>query len=767
MLGGLLLASAMAAPIRLDFGPEDGEVLDGFVEVTPFRSDHPEVRWVEPPDAGRALSWLDPLADDHVHGGTVHLDLAPGTYAVAALFQERGFWYEPYRRVENGLRTPDGSWVVRDAPSDGQAYFEDVVAQGVARPRFTAENTPWERQIAPAIRWRLDTLTVPEGGIDLEVRGRQLSALVVQPGDVASLEVELALIDADRRRAWIDRKAVWPDPGVFATEGLSGVEPVALDAWPTPDGARTEVSLELALSPGERRVVQLAVHGGDDPAQLDLTGLDQLSTSLFEVDWLDVKVSKRILRPSPHTLRPLAPGEVLTGGQGLLPIVAVEVAVDADAPPGEHTGQLSISRGEATVVVPIRVRVRELVLAEAPVPWGFWSDLRGPVAAVFGPNSDIAKQRWASEVAHMRRWGVERVSIRGAFRPSPRLRPEDAEVQFERIRWAVETFRGGRAPEPGDVQWHDPKFNVQNRAHHGPDGPVFDAEAARFVRQLFELAAELQVSVYVSDEETMHYGPGQAPRIARRIAAIRELSGEVDLTLSSPHSGGWPNGSRLLDRVYTSAQPQIDPRHRDFFDDGRAEFWAYNLGWQREATGALPYLLEPRGLLLWHFNDSNAAPFNELARRRRYTMVMPSPDPGVVWANRRLIRLGHGGFDQRYYGTLALMVEELGDRKRPKVRRAVDQACLLLDTAGAGMVGLRFDSFDDRPMRDARSLQALQDEVADTAEVLARWSRAQRSARSGRDPLGRGAFLPDRCRTEPRPVSPHADPDDVPPLEAP
>ena len=732
------------SPVRLDFGDEDGAVMDGFVPATAHRIADPRATWREPPRRTRDLRWPEPLSQDFAEDGSLHLDLPPGRYTVAGLLEDA--WPDtvpPRPGTATGLRIGEVLHDRRVFP-EGEAFFASPFHAAAPFPRFGPEDTPWERQVRHRASWRLAEVTVGTDGLVVAAEGAPLHALVVTPRDRATLEVELALMDRRRRDTFLRWFPPHPDDDLpRATEGLQGVQVLSWNRVPAERLPAGAPRIDVALAPGQRRSIPLAVHGSDAPLEVRLDGLEGIRAELFEVTWLDA-ADWRQLRPQPHLLRPLGEDRTLRAGQGLLPLLALGLTPAADAPPGLHEGTLVLSRDDLRLEVPLTVRVRDLHLEPAPVPFGWWADLRATAAQIYGPQDPRTQALWAEDVRLMRERGASVLALRGDSFPVLWPRTAD-QLDAERLAWGVETWR---AAGGGDVVWVAASGGLQPMTAP-PGGPILDDRFRERARRALELAVEHDVSLYVADEWVSHSGPGVRDRYARYLDEIRALdaTGRASITVAAPHPVGWEVAAPRVDRLLTNRVPVLDPAHFDALRAQGTEAWAYNYGTGRDAAGRAPWAVEADGILIWHWNDTRGTPYDSTARFQWHHSVL-APDGRTVWPTRRAEVLGHGVSDQRHYATLAALVRELGDRRRRRIREGVRHACRLLRIAHAGVIGRTPDDlYDLYPAEDA-ALQDLQDEIGDTAERLARFSKRQRARAEGETVPPLSGFFPDRCREE-------------------
>ena len=742
MILGLLTALALAAEgpipadpaavrpkveLRLDLGPEDGTVLDGFAELTPWSSSDGRAAFVDP-GSPSGDDWPDPLVGDSIRKGTIRLQIPAGTYRMAALFADDRWGARPRAGRQSGLRS-QGELLFAETVPEGDSFFSSRFYGHNPWPVFEPGEDAWDRQLVRSWSWRTETVMVPEGGLDLEIHGEPLAALIVTEIGLASLEVELAQIDARRGEWWRAYHPPVVEALPRALDSLAGVEVLEWDERPSlsADAARPQVHRSEAAAPGRRVTGLLAVHGPDEGVSVRIEPPPGWDAELFEVSWLDAN-EERIVRVRPHILHPIAGGGgPLHGGQGLVPLVGWVLTVPEHALPSTQAVRITVQSGEDTATADIDVRVRDLVLEDPDVQLGFWVDLDGATAGIYGPDSEQARALWSATVDLMRARGAKAMGLRGTFFPGDWF---DAEGPYpiDRFSWAADAWldAGGRS-----ITWVDPAFSLARSYRRTPeDQPPLSAEAVASLGALGEAAAAKGASIFVIDEEIARRGPAAIPRLTRMLELADEAL-QVPLSGAVTHPGGWDLAADHLDIVYTNRRPYLSQAHRHVFDDRRASAWSYNLGLGRTAPGRLQFHLQTDGQLLWHFNEHQGDPYIQL-RGKDWMWALARPDRGDILPLVRLELFSEGVQDLNVLTTLAARVHELQGRKRRRIREEVARGCAILEVAGSSLEGVRPGEWADQPLTDSTSLDRLRAMAGDQAEVLSRWSRRQRLLRRGR-----------------------------------
>jgi len=361
LLAALIVACVAASPaaakvLLLDLQPAGGEILEGFVPVTPatvysaargfgWEGEHSE-------KASRG-SWPDPLAGDCLYSmsGTLRIDLADGEYE-AALWtggfsrnvpRPRGVAFGlEHGETRTNLSTVTPKSFLHDPPAD--------LTSEEAKARFRLWCVYVERRL-PQYRIRLQ---VQGGALRLGFFGPvALAGMAVAPvGEGEQLNGRLSSIEVSRR-ACFEPVVEWQKERYTAPSGLTAADHDAGFALTDRVGGepRTLDSLALFAARGQHAVARFAVYPlknvsavgarvGTLKASLT-TGLPSESVSLFRV----IPVLDERGRSVPGPLEALdGRTHPLIRGVPLAMIVAVEVP--ADARPGVYAGKIAVETGE-------------------------------------------------------------------------------------------------------------------------------------------------------------------------------------------------------------------------------------------------------------------------------------------------------------------------------------------------------------------------------------------------------------------------------------
>jgi hypothetical protein len=723
-------------PVRLDLGPQHGAVLAGFSEATAWRVADPRVTWLRAPGPARDAGWPDPLLRDGYADGALKVQIPPGTYTVAVLIDDLDYGLRPPVGSETGVMLQGERTLLSKMP-EGPSFFATRWHGHSADASFGPDVTSFDRHVARAAPWRVTTVAVGPDGLTVEpFGGSPLSGLVISAESQAALEVELALIDVQRRTWMVDHRpdTAIPDLPVLQP-GPIQVEALSWDNLPSSKPV-TANAPSKAAAPGQRLTWLFALHGAEPTTQLKVDGLDLLDAQLFEVRWADV-AENHITRARPWHLVPVPDGR-LRPGQGLVPMVAITARVPPGINPQSFVGSLNITGSGAATSVALPVRVRALHLEPPASKFGVWADLRAHVAKVYGQDDPRTRAVWARDVAMLREHDVDILNLRGAFFPG-----SPSPDHLETFRWATDAWRkaGG-----GPVTWVD-AGSALGWGRADPRIPVFDDASAEKYRQWLRAARELDVELYIDDEHVLMQGPARIPFLRRYLAAVAELNVGIDarLSLAEGHPGAWETVRGNVDTNYLAAYPWVDLERLAWWEGSGTQAVLYNLGLQREHTSIMPWAMESEAVVLWHYNEPYADPFNGV-RRLQWQMSLLAPDGETVWSTSRLERLAEGAQDQRYLSTASALVRELENHRSPKVQSAIEDVCRLLRVARQSTLGQRPNQNRDHGLVSERSLEALQYELGNAAESLAVWSKRQRMRARGKNPgPGISGFFPDRC----------------------
>lgn len=624
----LALTAAAAEPVLLDAGTVGSPVMDGFERLAPDGG--PRATWRRPPDQALLLEGPDPLVSDGIEGGLLHFDLAPGRWTLRVMLGGRP---DPWGPPEHPPGEDFGLRGLLDVEvPEGEAWLPSPFYAANPFPVFREGETEWHRQVAPRDPWHEIVVQVGEQGLLVEPYGAPLQALVAVP---AGTDAEAVITGVQRGRAeWYHRRVApqavgWELPG--ADGGPLRVQVAGWRDLPSAELATSSPSVLWEAAPGERVTAVLWLFPGDRGASVELQGAVPLST--WEVHWLDSPALNAERRPRPAFLRPAAE---LRGGQG----VPVGLAVTGRAPdvPGTFEGTLRIRRGEEVLEVPWTVEVLDLKLAQAPIPVGFFLDLRPPLTWAFGHGSEEVLDAYRRDLGLLRALGFDALAVR-------RASPARWDPQAPDTALFEEAARAWRERSDGLLVWTDPALAL-GPWYRDAERPL--AEAGLLARAFAEAARPLDAWLYVYDEEGVKR-PGMPERSRALIEVVREAAGPVQLAGCTPHPMDWLTVAPTLDAACLTWSPPLSSAHADLLRSRGVAPWAYNLPAHRSSSGLVAWATGVEALLFWSWNDARGDPFDEVTREHfQYTFLGPG---GEIWPSVWLMDVAEGLIDQRYLAT--------------------------------------------------------------------------------------------------------------------
>lgn len=646
----LLLATAVAAePLHLDVGTLTTPLLDGFSLLSLYGCDDKRVTWDKPPTEPFWEGEPDALVADGAEGGTLRLDLEPGTWDLWVQMgrpgEEPKMWAggDPY-----GL-TIDGQEALRvDTPSDWQAFLRSPSFSANPRPVFRPGESAWDRQVAPAFPWRHVRVEVPEAGLAVSPFGRPLLALVAWPAARdAEAEVDLALVDATRETWWHEHIMPSDDEGaslVPAKAGPLAVQVATLDDVPDPTVATADDTVSLDLARDDRASRLLYVFGGDAAGDVQIDAPDDVEVSVSEASWLDAAQHQdRALRPRPTVLWP---GNHWTGGQGLPPALLVTVRSKADSKAGVHDVTLSLRRAGQVATVHLDVRVHAVV-PQAGVPTGVFTQVPPEATLRTGYASDTVLGLVDEMFGLLAKDGFDAATLRYAYWPNSATDGDQVDTRIIDHALASWTRLGGKL-----LVWSDPKVPLRPAAYGKPEGPIILPQNLEPTRQLLDVSrdAPMPVWFHVWEEEAGWKRVDTVDRGRELAKALREL-GPPGLKLlgTTPTPADWPVAD-ALDAALISGDGRwlVDGMARARARGASA--WAYNLN--AGASGPLlAWAVGADAFLQWHAGAFALDPFNAVSRKTRFFLTALGPD-GHVHSTVLLEDMADGRALARLLGTL-------------------------------------------------------------------------------------------------------------------
>ncbi len=635
-----LLATVLAAePMMLDLGGPHGPTLPSFRRVWADGSDDARVSWQLPARATEVAAFPDALSDA-LHGGVLHLELAPGTWALHVLALEAPPALRAWPEQPWGLWV-DGSAVWTVEPETDLNTFLASPAYALPRPAFRLGETVWERRLGTRWPWRSAEVQVGDEGLTLALRGVPLAALVAIDASQDSRSL-LARIDLSRRHDFLEHTALGDD---LIERGGVGLE---LASWGSqPDASRAGVPgvWELSGVPGELVGGILWLHGQPGPIPVKLTGLSCADVELREVLYNDSRGQPRAREPSPRpvALAPLTHGRLL-GGQGLP--VGLSVAV---TPRGSCRGRIKLGR----LSVPLRVETTDLQLAPA-TPTGLFTGPSDLLTRRTGALSEEVLALLDEELAMMSRLGLTAVALRNSFKG---VGANETLFRHVAERWQA---LGGKA-----LLHNDLKRLVRNAGLYETGLSPDTLDSVRGAVGSVETGLEVVFSVF---EEEGWRSVDAVSRAPSMVSALREvLPDGTQLGANMGH----PQSLRVagaFDVIVWGARPWPRRAEADALRAQGQRVWIYNQGGGRGGP-LIAWHVGAEAHLEWRLADAPGDPFDHVSPGSGSLYGLLGPD-GHAWPTVGLLRFARGVAEARYVITVE--------------RRLLDGACSAAWRADAG-----------------------------------------------------------------------------------
>lgn len=643
------LVTALAAePIFLDAGPAGSPVLEGFTLLSPGVPG--PGTYVEPPLQMEDHGDPDPLTADHNAGGTIALPLPPGTWDLyvqlgAADEDPQAFAGGPF-----GLRVAGQDDLVVDLPPNWPAFAASPLYAANPVPVFRVQDTPFDRQIAPATPWR--RLTVQGGStLHLSPFGRPLQALVAWPAeDRPAAEIGLLLIDA-QREAWWTRHVAGAD---LAHPPRNPAEPGPLTVTATtPSGGPAPAAMRLAR--GDRTSLLLTLGGGDGCVQATVGGAmpPGVDVKLRYVTWLDAAGHPdRIRRPRPVVLG----DDPQAGcGQGVPPVVLLTVRTHDDSPAGTWPLTVHLRRDDEDLTHPLSVVVEDVSLAPA-MPMGLFAQVAPVVTLREGVASPAVRHALDRQLQVLSEAGLDALSLR--YTLWPRQGPTGDEVDTRLLDHATASWHalGGRT-----FIWADAKVSLRPFAY-AARGPVLPRRMQAPARAMLTAtdAQPLPVWLHMWEEEAGWKRLEAVPRGRRFATELRALVDQpppLVATLATP--ADWAVAD-AFDIVMVTGPGDALVQGVATTRDRASQVWAYNLA--VGASGPLQaWAADVDGFLQWHSDPFVQDPFHDVHRKPRWFHTVLGTD-GDVHGTVQLEELAEGVALVRLLSTLQQRLHQLRRR---------------------------------------------------------------------------------------------------------
>ena len=647
-----LALTAHAAPLALDAGPIGTPVFEGFVGLHPQTTTAPGVTWTTPARRGLVYGAPDPLVNDWLQGGVLHVSQPPGDYIGYAYIgaPNGSLYYDAVYPigVTHGIRI-DGQDVASFDVPGGPEYLSSKWNVANPFPQFGEGLTEWDRQHRVQQEWIPFEFTMDEDGVDIEVFRTGLQALVIaSKAEAIEAEVLIESADAARRIHYLEQ--TWPQAAVWDAPAIGeGPMSVQFTHWrehPTVEEGVTDPVFEVDAYRGNRTGQVVWLFGSDDPVEFRIDGLDGIEVETGEVHWLDHRGDIEIKRrPRPAFVRPTE--HTLNGEQGAPVGLGLTIIVPDDAKPKTYTGTLHVERGDETMDIPLVVNVSRLAVADNPFPMGYFVDLRPVVGQIHGQESQAAMDIFAEDVRLMRERGMDAMALRLSSTWYPYVGATTTEYQPGAMPAAAALWReaGGK-----EMIWVDPFFAVTNMGGY-KERQTLNLE---HIDMMAQAGVDNDVALYFYDEGGSR--GRQYVRLARRIsAAFRRAQPTVRLVGATENPVDWPYAGDFDIAMHT-LRPHPRAGRSDNFRSQGAEGWAYNMMPGRHAPFG-GWALRPDGYLSWHWNDAVGDAFSDVGSRQDFLRAFLAPSGDTVWPGTLVNAYGEGIVDVRVLHTLELAAD--------------------------------------------------------------------------------------------------------------
>ena len=382
---------------RLDFGPPESGVGEGFYQVLPTTAYSAEQGFgyaegrasIEAFDQNRRVIrdvlQLDDVTRDGIHGGTAfRVDLPDGNYTAVLLTgqQSRPGANRPYSHYQDGTITV-GDVTIYQQVNDPAVFFDPA---GRYFHNYYHDWHPdvnlYEAMIQPWVPYFEGQVQVAGGSLEVSAsRYAPINALWIFTTGNAQGPAMLEQFKAaqqdffNRQYTWLPDEPEWEMPDLPAEVKAGGAALYVTDA---PEELRTSVRpvprdlgrpLRMLAAVGEREAGAVAVSPlRDASGEITLTVSDlaganggALPASAFDIRYIrygEYPVTGGY-EVRPHFLVPWMPDRF---EEGLTRGFWVELVTPADAQPGFYSGTLTLAGAGLNASLPIEVRVLPLEL---------------------------------------------------------------------------------------------------------------------------------------------------------------------------------------------------------------------------------------------------------------------------------------------------------------------------------------------------------------------------------------------------------------------
>ena len=316
-------------------------------------------------------------------GYNFHVDVPPGRYAIAVLYENCGYWGGEQARHTWRTIAVNGKQAWREDRPDGQAHalyrFENVEPIGV-----DIWDTYMKAELAKPVVFEADA---DADGLTLRCDadrpwGSKLAAVAIHKADDAAAAKWLAS-QLDALATEFRSKAVCLDKPAPEPAHADAWKQLGFVAWPvriedtvTPDsvpppGAKgpAEVSIARTAVGGEAELFCLAIRPlRDFSCALDASFAPWATSLGLEVDMAWYNTSRGFgqiaYRVRPHTLRRLHRKQAIQFRKGVTRLLVLKVTVQVPMPASHHKGKLRLLDPQGTELwgLPLQLDLRPVAL---------------------------------------------------------------------------------------------------------------------------------------------------------------------------------------------------------------------------------------------------------------------------------------------------------------------------------------------------------------------------------------------------------------------
>jgi hypothetical protein len=707
-----LVKGAREVPVaglrKFAFGPARTATMPGFTRVTSatayqaaagfgwlpggqfgrdFDMDEMLGRHRPPDDLGRHFSM--PLR------AVFAVDLPDGRYGAWLLLGPPGNgWGPSFRRrtvTANGTVVVDQSFDLRsfraheflfqdeeDLPGDDlwEKYirrlfvpqrFEAVVAGGQLKLDFNAYGSPWCAMVNGLAVWPKSSDPDAERWLAALDASRREQFNLYHVEKLPPAPPAYPATESDRARG-------------FVTFVHAPDREVAVNAVPTAaEAGRT--SVESAGAPGETVHVCLGVLPLRDSGALTASTLRLRNASTPAASEIAGRVRvvryKALNRTATYEIAPkyLDGVEVLPVSlrAGVTRSFWGTIAIPSDAAAGDYAGEWILSGGSTRIVMPVRLRVWPIRLAEVPIPMGMFVMSPSDSSLAFEPGGEAYWAAWKELLEDARKHGL--TSVDPAIHiPLLRIAGGRAEIDFREADRFMELARAagftqelsGYAIDTGlGIRVH-PGFDPAAEARRWGTATYADAVRAYFdaIRVHSREKNWLPIAFCTDDEYLIHPG-GDPATLAAQHRLLREAAPGFHFVAFDSAILGGPDASAkeaMLADLDTWAPGLHGPKDAERIHAAGRRLWLYNTGLNRFTFGSYLFYAREKygvqGLFQWIYNGGGTYGDFYLASHNESHYGVTYPSTRGLRSTPTWERILLGMNDHRYLETARRAIEE-------------------------------------------------------------------------------------------------------------